>query len=142
MTLAALEATLRLYLQPDEAPAKIPTLRMLTETADDVRPRAEALHKTLEAALDKECARITVVSEISRAGGGALPMCDIPTTAVEVNFLKGNAQDCQEHLVKNCPTPIITRISKEAVLCDARTILTNDEISEIAQGFTSYFKQL
>ena len=142
MTLAALEATLRLYLRPDEALRKIPTLRMLTEDTEETRKRARALEKLLKKLVPEGSAETRVVPETSRAGGGALPMCDIPTFAVEVTFLRGNAQDCERHLVQDCPIPVIARISHEAILCDARTLSGDDELHLVAAGIASYFETL
>lgn len=140
MTLAALEATLRLYLDEERAVREIPTLRMLCETADDVRPRAERLaHALAEATGD--AARIDIVSEISRAGGGALPMCDIPTWAVQVSFVRGDALSCERHLICERDAPVVCRIKKDAVLLDARTILDDDEIAEAARAFGEYFEE-
>ena len=140
MTLAALEATLRLYLHPDEAMRKIPTLRMLTEDPDITRERAEKLKKLMVKLFPKNSAKIQVVAETSRAGGGSLPMCDIPTYAVEVQFLRGNAQDCGRHLVQDCPIPIIARINHDNILCDARTLTGEDELRLVAAGLASYFE--
>jgi L-seryl-tRNA(Ser) seleniumtransferase len=140
MTIAALEATLRLYLHPEEALRKVPTLRMLTESAEDVRARAESLLDSVAKLLPEGSANLTIVPEISRAGGGSLPMCDIPTYALEVRFLRGNAQDCGRHLVQDCPVPIVARISHEVVLCDARTLTGDDEMRLVAGGIASYFE--
>ena len=122
MTLAALEETLRIYLEPERALAEIPTLRMLSATPEELRPRAEALAKAIVAALPVDAADIDLVDEISRAGGGALPMCDIPTFCVRMRFEAGNAQGCEEHLQRNRDVPVIGRIKRECVLFDARTI--------------------
>ena len=142
MTLAALEATLRLYLHPDEAQRSIPTLRMLTEDAEDVRTRAETLKTHIAKLAPKKSLKAQVVSETARAGGGSLPMCDIPTCVVEVQFMRGNAQDCARHLVQECPVPIIARISRESLLLDARTLLGSDELKLTAAGIASYFETL
>ena len=142
MTLAALEATLRLYLDSEGAMERIPTVRMLIEPAESVKERAEALRAAVEKKLPKGCAELNVIPETSRAGGGALPMCDIASYALEVRFLAGNAQECEEHLVQKCPTPIVARINQEAVLCDARTIQNEGEIEAIAEGFAAYFAEL
>lgn len=141
MTLAALEATLRLYLHPQEAYERIPTLHMLTEDIERVRERAQELATLVEQALPLNCVELEVVEETARAGGGALPMCDIPTCALRISFLRGNAQGCGRYLVQQCPTPIVARISHDAVLCDARTLDT-DELSIIATGLAHYFKTL
>ena len=142
MTLAALEATLRLYLQPEEALQAIPTLRMLTEDADSVRGRAEQLCASMEGRLPEGVAEVKVVPEVSRAGGGALPMCDIPTYTVKVRLLEGDAQECGRYLVQGCPVPIVARISHEALLFDARTLTHPDELRLAVAGLASYFEGL
>ena len=140
MTLAALEETMRIYLEPERALAEIPTLRMLSSTPEDLRPRAEALAKAIAAALPSDVADIDIVDEISRAGGGALPMCDIPTLAVRVSFRKGNALDCDRCLVSHRSMPIIGRLKKDALLFDVRTLVHDDEIDAIASGLADYFE--
>lgn len=140
MTLAALEETLRIYLEPERALAEIPTLRMLSSTPEELRPRAEALAKAIVAALPADAVDIDVVDEISRAGGGALPMCDIPTLAVRVSFRKGNALDCDRSLVSHRSTPIIGRLKKDALLFDVRTLVHDDEVDAIAAGLAAYFE--
>ncbi|RDB62276.1 L-seryl-tRNA(Sec) selenium transferase [Gordonibacter sp. 28C] len=142
MTLAALEATLRLYLEPERALAEIPTLRMLAEPAEDVRVRADALLGAVEAALPTGCAELDVVDEVARAGGGALPMCDIPTFCVRVTFLRGDALGCERHLVSERAVPVVGRLKKDALLLDARTVLGEDEMAEIAAGLAEYFAEV
>ena len=141
MTLAALEATLRLYLDPDEAMERIPTLRMLSESADAVRERAERLAALVADGLDAGNARIDVVPETGRAGGGALPLCDIDTFAERIAFERGDAQSCETFLIAERDVPIVGRIKKEAVLLDARTI-AETELAETAAAVRAYFDQL
>lgn len=141
MTIAALEATLRLYLDEDRARREVPTLRMLSETVDDLRPRAERLAAALRGALDPQDAAVDVVEEISRAGGGALPMCDIPTCVVRVAFIRGDAQECERRLICERDVPVIGRIKKDALLLDARTILDEGEEAEIVRALTEYFER-
>lgn len=141
MTIAALEATLRLYLDEERARREVPTLRMLSETADDLRPRAERLAAALRSALDPQDATVDVVDEVSRAGGGALPMCDIPTCVVRVAFIRGDAQECERRLICERDVPVIGRIKKDALLLDARTILDEDEEAAIVHALTEYFER-
>ena len=142
MTLAALEATLRLYLDSDEALRRIPTVRMLVESPETVRERADALCAVLQKRISENLAEFEIAPQVSRAGGGALPMCDIDTYAVLVRFKRGNAQDCEKFLIQQSPVCIVARIQKEAVLFDARTILCTEEIDAIALGVALYFDQL
>ena len=129
MTLAALEATLRLYLDPAIALERIPALRMLSEPAEAVRGRAERL------------ARIDVVPDTARAGGGALPLCDIDSHAVRIEFSRGDAQGCETFLIARRDVPVIGRIKHDAVLLDARTV-AEDELAEVAEAVRAYFDAL
>jgi L-seryl-tRNA(Ser) seleniumtransferase len=72
LTLAALEGTLTLYLDPARARAEIPVLRMLDEPADAVRARAERL---------AELTGGEVEGTVARVGGGALPLAELPSYA-------------------------------------------------------------
>ncbi|BAK44513.1 L-seryl-tRNA(Sec) selenium transferase [Eggerthella sp. YY7918] len=141
MTLAALEATLRLYLNPDTALKNIPTLRMLSEADERVHERAERLADMLRSVLPQGSTRVDVVPEIARTGGGALPLCEIASFATRVSFERGSAQDCEIFLVSKRTTPIIPRIKNDAVLFDART-LSDDELPELGEALCAYFESV
>lgn len=141
MTLAALEETLRLYLSPERALREIPTLAMLTATVNDLRPKAEQLLAALQAVVPSKICSVDIVEEVSRAGGGALPMCDIPTLAVRISFIVGNALDCERALIQQRQTPIIGRIKKDSLLFDVRTLAQPDEIDLIAKAVAEYFEK-
>lgn len=141
MTLAALEATLRLYLDPAEALARIPALRMLSEPAESVRERAERLAAAIAEALPAHAARVDVVPDTARAGGGALPLCDIDSHAVRIAFLRGDAQGCETFLIARRDVPVVGRIKHDAVLLDARTV-AEDELSEVVEAVRAYFEAL
>lgn len=141
MTLAALEATLRLYLDPAAALVRIPTLRMLSESGEAVRERAGRLAAAVEAALPAGAAHVGVVPETARAGGGALPLCDIDSHAVRIEFLRGDAQGCETFLIARRDVPVVGRIKHDAVLLDARTV-AEDELAEAAEAVRAYFDAL
>ena len=142
MTLAALEATMRLYLNPEEAIRQIPTLRMLSETPEEVEQRAQQMMDIIAQRVSEDDAVLQIMPEISRAGGGALPMCDIETYAVEVGFVRGDAQSCDKFLIQDRPVPIIGRVRQDALLLDARTIVDEDEMRTIAQSLAAYFRHV
>ncbi len=142
LTIAALEATLRLYLDENDARKRIPTLSMLSASPEDVSVRAHVLADALRTKLSPDDATTSVESEVSRAGGGALPMCDIPTTVVSLDFARSSALDCERYLVSEHEPPIVARIKNERLLFDARTLLSDDEALEVAQGVASYFSRL
>ena len=87
-------------------------------------------------------AYLQIVPDVARSGGGALPMCDIESFAVEIGFIRGDAQSCNEYLVQERPVPIIGRIHQDALLFDARTIVDEAEMKTIAQGLGAYFRKL
>jgi L-seryl-tRNA(Ser) seleniumtransferase len=142
LTLAALETTLRHYLDAGTVCERIPTLRMLSEPAAKVKTRAEQLKAVLEQRLPQGCAWLAVVEEVAHAGGGALPMYDLPSFAVRIDFRQGNAQDCERHLVTGREVPVIPRIKKEMLLCDVRTLTEDEEIAEVASALVEYFDRL
>ena len=139
MTLAALEGTLRCYLQGEEAINSIPTVRMLSEDAGTVRVRADKLKALIEERIEPGKADIEVVPEISRAGGGSLPMYDIDTFAVAIKPVAGSTQECDKFLVQQCPVPIVARIAHDAVIVDPRTLLDEEEMEAVAEGLKNYF---
>lgn len=126
MTLAALEATLFAYLDESKALAEIPTLRMLTEPADAVRARAEALAARVREAVG-DAAEVTTADEVARAGGGALPLAEIPTVVVCV-LPRGRGVGSVEALLRLGGEPaVIARVKEERLLIDARTLLSPAE---------------
>ncbi len=139
MTLSALEATLRVYLDTEEAKKKIPTLRMLTESQNVVKERAEKLKNVLSEKIPTKKAKFEIIEEISRAGGGSLPMCDIPTFCVKMVFKKGDAFGADKHLIQESEPPIVPRLSQECLLFDART-LSENEFETIASSLEKYFE--
>jgi L-seryl-tRNA(Ser) seleniumtransferase len=138
MTLAALEATLRLYLDPDRARAQIPTMRMLTEPAASVAVRAEAMAGRIAEATGGALVA-SIHADVSRAGGGSLPLAEIPTTVVAVESARMSANDLESALRLGAPT-IIGRIRDDRLLLDPRTLTLEEadvvvaRLAEIAAG--------
>ncbi len=137
MTLAALEATLRLYLDPEQARRDIPTVRMLTATAAELNPLAQELSGNIEATA-QGILSCEVVEEVSRAGGGSLPLYDIPTRCVAVAFNAGSAIDCERYLQTKRQVPIVARIKNERLLVDVRTLMGESEAGEVAAALADY----
>ena len=120
MTLAALEATLRLYLNEGEALSKIRSLRALTEPLAEVEKRARKLLRLLR---KEKIEGITLALRkgSAMAGGGSLPTQEIPTVLISLRSSAMTASRVEEKL-RRWETPIITRIAEEEVLFDLRTI--------------------
>ena len=121
VTLAGLEATLRLYRDPGAARREIPVLRMLSLDADALKVRAEALHGLVE---DPD-GRVTVVPTVGAVGGGTYPEVELPSWGVAVDPPRG-AQDLMAALRSGTP-PLIGRVLDDRVLLDVRTILPGQE---------------
>jgi L-seryl-tRNA(Ser) seleniumtransferase len=120
LTLAALEATLGLYLEPERALREVPVLRMLFEPADAVRARAERLARLVDGSVEETIARV---------GGGALPLAELPSFACAVEEELGEALRTRE-------PPVIGIVRDGRLLLDCRT-LTDAEVDEVAEAVSS-----
>jgi len=131
LTLAALEATLRLYRDPDRAIAQIPTLRMLTDAPSLLDDRARDLTARLEAIASPRL-RVTTFDGSSKAGGGALPLLNLPTRCVGLR-VAGLSADALERALRTNDPPIIGRIENDTFILDMRTV-ADDETPLIASA--------
>ncbi len=137
-TLTALEATARLYLDPQRAIQDIPTLRILTEPLGSISRRARSLAGALRKSLTDDW-DVDIVDEVSEVGGGALPMASLPTRAIAL-FSRRISPDEVERLLRSWDPPIIGRVSRGKVLLDMRTV-TKEEVKEIARALGSLTKK-
>ncbi|SHN59525.1 L-seryl-tRNA(Sec) selenium transferase [Desulfovibrio litoralis] len=124
MTLAALEATLRLYTDKKLAREQIPTLAMLTAEPELLKEKAYNLAQMLRSELNSSF-NINCVGGSSRVGGGAFPEKDLPTTLVRIESDKFSADKIKKLLLE-ADTPIVGRIEKEAFCLDPRTLLESE----------------
>jgi L-seryl-tRNA(Ser) seleniumtransferase len=130
-TLAALEATLRLYREPTAALEAIPTLRYLTRTPVKLRSMAQRLSRQMRNKVDTEQFIVATISERSQVGGGSLPGEDLPTTCVSLRSRTGKpSPDAIAAALRRHKPAIFTRIREDAVLLDVRT-LEESEFSQI-----------
>jgi len=129
LTLAALETTLRLYRDEERAMAAIPTLRMLTEKEAVIEARGRELAQRL-AELGDERLACGLVHRPSKAGGGSLPLLELPSCCLQVR-VRGMSANALETALRRSDPPIITRIEDDACLMDLRTVQT-EEIAIIA----------
>lgn len=124
LTLAALEATLRLYLDPEMARQHIPTLRMMTATADELAKRARSLRTLLRRRLGDTCT-VTLRQDTSRVGGGSFPECSLPTTLVCLQPRACSATELK-HALLSTPPPVIGRLDEKSFCIDVRTIAASE----------------
>ncbi|MCL6610943.1 MAG: L-seryl-tRNA(Sec) selenium transferase [Peptococcaceae bacterium] len=126
MTVAALEATLREYLDLKSAVQNIPALRMIGAGRENLRDRAGALSLLLkEAAGDR--AEISMEREHSAVGGGALPIADLPGWLVAVKPAALTVEELAARLRKGNPA-VMGRIMDGRLCFDVRTLLKDEEI--------------
>jgi L-seryl-tRNA(Ser) seleniumtransferase len=134
MAIAALEATLLAYLDPENAWKELPALRMMAEPAEVVRARARRLKRAVDAA-GVEGLTTGVVADVSRVGGGSLPTAEIPTFCVRLSHARFSADALEEHL-RNSETPVLARVKEDALLLDVRT-LSDGEVGIVARAVAS-----
>ena len=120
LSLAALEGTLSLYLEPGRALREVPVLRMLVEDAQVVRARAERLAAAVGG---------TVEETVGRVGGGALPLAELPSFACALE------EELAGPLRRGEP-PVIGIVRDGRLLLDCRT-LGDDEIDVAAAAVAS-----
>jgi L-seryl-tRNA(Ser) seleniumtransferase len=115
LTLAALEGTLALLLDPERAVAELPVLRMLREPAETVRARAERLAAAVGGAVERTVARV---------GGGAMPLTELESYACAVEEGLAAALRAGE-------PPVVAVVRDGRALLDCRT-LTDEDAREVA----------
>ncbi len=130
-TLAALEATLMHYLVPEKAPAALRPLKALTEPLADVKKRARKLMAKLRRA-DIAGLTFELKEALSAAGGGSLPMQNIPSAVVCVRSANMTPARLEAGL-RRAPVPVIVRVDEKEILIDLRTV-TEAEFVFIADG--------
>ena len=129
LDLAALDAVLRLYLDPARAVAEIPTLEALAAPLDDVRGRAARLRELLVGAGVPED-RLGLVETVARAGAGALPVTEVPSVAVAAVVAAGEADRRAELLRRGTPA-VVCRVQDGRLLFDARAV-RDAEVEDLA----------
>jgi len=123
LTLAAFEATLMEYLDVDKAVESIPALKMLLQKAEKIKERAKKIALHLRKQIKN--AKVDIVEDMSKAGGGSLPEIDFPTYAVAIKPENISVNELEERLRKGAHV-IIARIKDDALLLDARTVRDED----------------
>lgn len=141
MTLAALEATLRLYVSGQEPPTRsVPVLNMLTCPVKQLERRATDLAQRIRTLLEKagcpDALRVEVVEGTSMPGGGALPTVELPTFCVAVTAADQRlaADGLKRALVQEGDTPVVTRIAHDRLLFDVRTMIGTDDLAIAAEA--------
>ncbi|MEW6249667.1 MAG: L-seryl-tRNA(Sec) selenium transferase [Planctomycetota bacterium] len=124
LTLAALEATLRLYRDPATLADRLPAWRLLTRAPEELRAAAERLAELIRQHVPD--ADLRVHADWTEAGGGSLAAVPFPTWVVELRTGGAPAEGVAEQLRRR-ELPIIGRIHAGALVFDVRTLAAEDE---------------
>lgn len=136
LPLAALEATLTLYLQPDRLTQELPTLRWLTRPREVVAATANTLLPAFRDTL-APCYTVTVVELSSQIGSGSLPVDRLPSAGLAIAPVLsgkrgvGTALEALATALRGLPVPIIGRIDDDRLLLDCRCV--DDVVPVLAQ---------
>ena len=130
LTLAALEATLRLYLRAGDLAATLPTLRYLSRTVGELELLAGRAREILAERLGGKF-RFEVVPAFSQIGSGAQPTEEIPSRAVRVTHPE-LAPEAIAAMFRAARPPVVGRIADDAFLLDVRAV---DDAAAFAVSF-------
>ncbi len=119
LTLAALEATLRLFRAPDVLPRSHPVYTMLAKSLDAIKAQAGKVAEQIAA--DHPTWKVSVEETASRLGGGALPGSELPSFAVQI-AAKELSADAVALQLRTADVPVIARVKDAALLLDMRTV--------------------
>jgi L-seryl-tRNA(Ser) seleniumtransferase len=123
MTLAGMEATLRLYRDPDSLHRRLPIYRMLANTPGTLESVAQTIQQDISRRLPE--ATVRGAADESYAGGGSLPTIPFPTWVVCVQHPKLSADQLATAL-RQRELPVICRVHDEALVFDCRTLSGED----------------
>ena len=131
MTLAALDATLRLYLHPEKLAERLPTLRLLARDAASIRAQAELLLPQVTAHFPDFDVRVESCQ--SQIGSGSLPVDRLPSAALTLTPRdgRGSQLDALSARWRALPTPIIGRIYDGRLWLDLRCLEDEERFLEM-----------
>ena len=138
MTLAALDAVLRLYTNPARLAEELPTLRLLTRDVNEI----EQLATRLAPIVQNYCQEFQVTAEPthSQVGSGALPIDRLPSVALKLSLpdtrRPGNALKGLAKTFRELPVPVIGRIADDALWFDLRCLEDEAEFVDNLQGLS------
>ena len=137
MTLAGLEATLRLYRDPHALVRKLPIYRMLSASPETLRETADQLARSLAGLMPN--ATMSCEADTSYAGGGSLPTLPFPTWVVRFRDPRLSSGELA-HALRRRDLPIICRVQDDALVLDCRT-LRGDDDEQIAAALAEVLRE-
>ncbi|CAN5906636.1 L-seryl-tRNA(Sec) selenium transferase [soil metagenome] len=127
LPLAALEATLMLYLRPERLAQDLPTLRLLTRPTDAIRALADDVRSAVAAAVSPRFT-VEVVELLGQIGSGSLPVERLPSAGLAIAPAGtskkgiGTALDALATALRSLPLPVIGRVADDRLLLDLRCL--------------------
>jgi L-seryl-tRNA(Ser) seleniumtransferase len=125
MRIAALEATLKLYRNPDRLAQDLPTFHLLSQPAADIETRAQRMQPIVQAAVGAAFS-VVVVDCASQVGSGALPMVTLPSAGLAIRPIAargaGRLLKRLSSALRSLDRPIVGRVEDQAVILDLRCL--------------------
>jgi L-seryl-tRNA(Ser) seleniumtransferase len=121
MCLAALEATLRLYLDEESVAERVPVLRAISAPLPEIRERAGRAYEAIMSVAPAG-AMIKIDDETARVGGGAMPEYDLPSVVVKIWPPEGLGAEEVARRLRTGRTSVYPRVAEGAVVLDMRTV--------------------
>jgi L-seryl-tRNA(Ser) seleniumtransferase len=134
MTLAAIESTLMLYRDHEEARRTIPVVRMITMSYDETKARATRIARQLNR-VPHPNHHVSTTDDFSGVGGGAFPTAELPSRVVTIIPLAESPGKLEERLRRQ-EVPIVARITHERLILDPRTV-GDREFPDLIRGTTA-----
>jgi L-seryl-tRNA(Ser) seleniumtransferase len=129
--LAAIEATLKLYLDPDRVAERLPTLRLLTRSRAEIEIQAERLRPIVAKSLGDFCT-VDVCACESQIGSGALPLDTVASAGLMIRARNGGgALDRLAAALRGLRRPVIGRIADDGLMLDLRCLTDEDEFVSV-----------
>ena len=129
--LAALEATLRLYCDPDRLCERLPTMRLLARSQSDIAAQAQRLAPVVQGGV-RQGFIVSVVACQSQIGSGALPLSTVPSAGLALRPASGGGSQLEQLLaaLRRLPVPVIARVERGTLVLDLRCL--EDEAGFVA----------
>ena len=135
MGLAALEAVLALYREPELLAHRLPTLRTLSRTQDDIDAQAQRLLQPMRDGLASEHS-LERAAMHSQIGSGAQPQAQLASAGLRVTSTRRGGLDRLAKRLRQLPQPVLGRIADDALWLDLRCLEPADEADFLAQWST------
>ncbi|NLK44301.1 MAG: L-seryl-tRNA(Sec) selenium transferase [Tissierellia bacterium] len=139
-TIAALEVTLRYYLDENIATREIPTLNMLTMPLEEIKNKALKLKRRINRRIKDNSFLVDIEDSFSEVGGGSLPLEKLASKSIAISLKDLSTQEFENNL-REYTIPIITRLYKDKIYLDLRTV-REDEFNIVVEGLEYALKKV